>query len=129
MRSGETTQEPPPERRFVPPELLYYGHDKVLLLARQQMLGRLGCAAQIVFNATDYWKFLVERSPSVIVFCQTLTPSECQDAMALAERYRPNAYFLVMFTRRPPVAEGPGCMVLEAQEGSLAFAHAVFNLL
>ena len=128
MLTGDSIYHSQPERLSVP-EVLCYGHDKMLLYTRQKILGRLGCATEIVSNAADYWTYLLGKAPSVIVFCQTLTREEFEEAMLFAENYRSSARLLVMFTRTPPIAEGPGCMVLAAEEGPAAFGRAVFNLL
>lgn len=118
-----------PVERFTIPEVLCYGHDKLLLYTRQQILGRLGCVSATVSNAADYWPYLLEKAPSVIVYCQTLTRAEFEEAVLFAENYRSSAGFVVMYTRTPPLAEGPRCKLLAAQDGPQAFGRAVFTLL
>lgn len=116
------------EKLFVP-EVLCYGHDKTLLFTRRQLLGRLGCASETVSNAADYRTYLLTKVPSVIVYCHTLTQGEFEEAVLFAESYRSSARFLVMFTRTPPIAEGPGCTLLAAQDGPEAFVRGVIKLL
>lgn len=129
MRSGHLLPEVQGAEQLSAPAVLCYGHDDTLACTRQQILGRLGCAAEAVSTATDYSAYLQNRNPSVIVYCQTLSQEEIDAAVRIAVKYRSSARMLVMYERMHPVARCRDCKILESHRGPVAFARTIFQLL
>lgn len=76
--------------------VLCFSHDWSLLITRQWLLERLGSAVISVMSHREFQTKVTTLNPNLIILCQTLSDTECEDAIAFADTYSPASRCLVL---------------------------------
>ena len=114
------------------PELqtaLCYGHNSVLLLARQWTLMQVGCACDAVMDDVGYRARLTRIRPGVVVLCETLSREECSRAAQLAEELCPESRIVVMFNQLEERVPHMAHVLVPVSGGRMALARNISELL
>jgi hypothetical protein len=76
--------------------IVMYGHDARLLETRKWVLHSLGYPVQTVQRLSDLNRIPATPPVALLVLCHTLTPKECQDAIARASSRWPGVQKLAL---------------------------------
>jgi DNA-binding NtrC family response regulator len=94
--------------------VLMFGRDSLLLQTRQWLLQSVGYRAHIARELAEVEDVLSRGEVELLVLCHTLAGEECEQAIALLQRWSPSAKCLVL------TANGCSCLAALCEESTQA---------
>ena len=90
------------------PSIVLYGHDKLLLYTRAEILKKAGFRVRLTSSLSND-DFCRKCDADLLILCQTLSPEECHSALHMAPLLWPGIKTLVLVTsadERAPCSPG-----------------------
>ena len=111
------------------PSILIYGRDPSLLDTRRWVLEKAGYRVFSAQTLAEAERLAATEPISLFVLCHSLTPQDCQDALAAAGKIQPKMRRLLITANTPVCNQGHEDRLLSAFDGPQALIAAVHDLL
>ena len=113
----------------LPPSILCYGHDPVLVRTRQQIFERAGLASKTAQSRQELERLFKSFAVDLLVICHTVSTGECEEAKQIAHSQADPSLVLVLNKGTHNCEVGGEDAAFDSRQGPMDLVKTVSLLL